>query len=590
MKQLRFLFSLTGATLAVALTLALRLPAQTPPEEPPAPEAPTAEAVDESSSDEVVAETPTEVAESEAAEEASAPTHSTYHPERVGIGSDILHQAGDVARVVVAIMADAIVDGDVDQETVAILGDLTVNGRVGGEAVNILGHMTINGEIEGDTVAVLTSVQLGPDAHVHGDFVSVGGAIQKAPGARIDGNVQEIPFLGDAQVNFDWLKAWVKHCLRWGRPLWFGENLGWVWVITGVMFVFYLFIALIAPRPVARCAQTMEKHPGFSLLTAALSLLLTPLLMIVLAVTGVGPLLLALFMFFVGIFGKTVFLTWLGRRFTSSPDQMAVPVAVLIGGFVTTVIYLVPFVGFAFQKFSGFLGSGIVIYTIIQSMQSDRGPKKGPEGEDGVVPPPASAPGSGATPFATEPAPAVSSATAPESTVSGATDSPPPMPPPPVPPPQTPPPPPRSAGPVPPPMHAASGAQMSTLPRAGFWPRLGATLLDVILIAIVLNVIQTRHLHLTDYFLAWAGLYHVAMWGLKGTTVGGIVFGLKVVRLDDRPMDWSIAIVRGLSSYISLFVIGLGFAWVAFDPERQSWHDKIAGTTIVRVPKGFSLI
>jgi hypothetical protein len=29
---------------------------------------------------------------------------------------------------------------------------------------------------------------------------------------------------------------------------------------------------------------------------------------------------------------------------------------------------------------------------------------------------------------------------------------------------------------------------------------------------------------------------------------------------------------------------------VAFDDEKQSWHDKIAGTTIVQVPKGASLL
>ena len=66
--------------------------------------------------------------------------------------------------------------------------------------------------------------------------------------------------------------------------------------------------------------------------------------------------------------------------------------------------------------------------------------------------------------------------------------------------------------------------------------------------------------------------------------------GLKVVRLDERELDWSTAIVRALGCFLSFVVVGLGFIWVAFDDEKQSWHDKIAGTTIVRVPKGVSLI
>ncbi len=93
-----------------------------------------------------------------------------------------------------------------------------------------------------------------------------------------------------------------------------------------------------------------------------------------------------------------------------------------------------------------------------------------------------------------------------------------------------------------------------------------------------------------DLFLLVMAAYCVVMWALKGTTVGGIICGLKVVRLDDRPLDWSVAFVRGLAAFLSLFVAGLGFIWVAFDSEAQSWHDKIAGTTIVRVPRGVSLI
>ena len=137
---------------------------------------------------------------------------------------------------------------------------------------------------------------------------------------------------------------------------------------------------------------------------------------------------------------------------------------------------------------------------------------------------------------------------------------------------------------VPPPL-ASTPVQFSTLPRAGFWIRLGASLLDLILIAIVLNFVN-----LTTAWPLLFGIYCVVLWALRGTTIGGIICGLKVVRLDDRRLDWPAAVVRSLGGYLSLAVLGLGFVWVAFDPERQSWHDKIAGTTIVRVPKGVTLV
>ncbi len=78
------------------------------------------------------------------------------------------------------------------------------------------------------------------------------------------------------------------------------------------------------------------------------------------------------------------------------------------------------------------------------------------------------------------------------------------------------------------------------------------------------------------------------MWKLRGATVGGIVFDMQVVRQDGREMDWVTAAVRALSCFLSLAVAGLGFIWIAFDSEKQGWHDKIAGTVVVRTRKRMS--
>ena len=75
------------------------------------------------------------------------------------------------------------------------------------------------------------------------------------------------------------------------------------------------------------------------------------------------------------------------------------------------------------------------------------------------------------------------------------------------------------------------------------------------------------------------------MWKLRGTTVGGIVFDLHVVRVDGRPLEWETAIVRALGCFLSLAVVFLGFIWIAFDDNHQAWHDKIAGTVVVRAKR-----
>ena len=135
-----------------------------------------------------------------------------------------------------------------------------------------------------------------------------------------------------------------------------------------------------------------------------------------------------------------------------------------------------------------------------------------------------------------------------------------------------PPPPPQS----PPPPAGSTGIAGASLPRAGFAIRMGALLLDAVLIGILLHQVHEG----ANLELLILAAYGAVMWKLKASTIRGIICGLKVVRLDGRPIDWPTAIVRALSCFLSLAVVGLGFLWIAIDSEKQSWHDKIAGTVV----------
>jgi uncharacterized RDD family membrane protein YckC/cytoskeletal protein CcmA (bactofilin family) len=502
-----------------------------------------------------------------------------YVREAVSIlGSVLVEKGGEIRQSAVAILGDTVIDGEIGGEAVSILGNMTVNGRVGGESVAVLGDTVINGEVSGEVVNVLGRVQLGPEAHLKGNLIVVGGSLDRAPGARVDGETQEMAFMGDNYYVLDGIKAWIRHCLLMGRPLAFGEHLGWAWGLALGALVCYFFIALLFPKAVVKCAETLETRPGLSIVAAILTLLLAPILAIVLSVTVVGPVLLGIFLFFASIFGKVVFFTWFGRRMMLPMGLKLPALAVLAGGVVTLFIYVIPVVGFLFQVMAGLIGLGVVIYTIILMVQADRvdRPKRAKSGP-APVPPISPAPGVAASvgtsgglsaEASTEAEDTDSTATAPSADLS----EPPPL---------------RTE---PQPSSTLAAIQYSTLPRAGFWIRLAATLLDIMLIGIVLGMMDNGFFQPTDYFPLMAATYFVAFWALKGTTIGGVVCGLKVVRLDDRPVDWSVALVRGLGGFLSLFVAGLGFIWVAFDDECQSWHDKISGTTIVRVPRGISLI
>jgi uncharacterized RDD family membrane protein YckC len=131
-----------------------------------------------------------------------------------------------------------------------------------------------------------------------------------------------------------------------------------------------------------------------------------------------------------------------------------------------------------------------------------------------------------------------------------------------------------------------SSAELASLPRVGFWPRLAAGLLDVVLVGIVSGFTVGGH----SFFLFLLAAYLVAMWTWRGTTLGGAVLGLKIVRTDGRPLDFQAALVRAIGCFVSLAPCGLGFFWASWSPDRQAWHDIIAGTVMVKMPKPIALI
>jgi uncharacterized RDD family membrane protein YckC len=128
-------------------------------------------------------------------------------------------------------------------------------------------------------------------------------------------------------------------------------------------------------------------------------------------------------------------------------------------------------------------------------------------------------------------------------------------------------------------------------PRAGFWPRMGAAFLDVILAGILTGIVPGQlFVGGPPMFFLVALAYFAGMWTWKGTTVGCIVLNLKVVRLDGQPLSFAVALVRALAAAFGAVVMFLGFFWILWDKEQQGWHDKIAGTVVIRLPRGAPLV
>ncbi|MCH8816889.1 MAG: RDD family protein [Chloroflexi bacterium] len=80
--------------------------------------------------------------------------------------------------------------------------------------------------------------------------------------------------------------------------------------------------------------------------------------------------------------------------------------------------------------------------------------------------------------------------------------------------------------------------------------------------------------------------YLILFTGLRGQTPGKMVAGIIVVDAEGHVPGVAVAIPREVvGRLIATAALGLGLAWISFDPKRQGWHDKIAGTYVVMKPK-----
>lgn len=135
---------------------------------------------------------------------------------------------------------------------------------------------------------------------------------------------------------------------------------------------------------------------------------------------------------------------------------------------------------------------------------------------------------------------------------------------------------------------------------AGFWVRVWAALLDMVLF-VLLTIPVLYAIHGRGYFqsevtargpvdflnmFVLPNVLLLVCWLLGAATPGKRAVGAKIVdaKTGERPRVSQFAL-RFLGLYVAALPLGLGLLWVAFDRRKQGWHDKLAGTVVVRAPK-----
>ena len=136
---------------------------------------------------------------------------------------------------------------------------------------------------------------------------------------------------------------------------------------------------------------------------------------------------------------------------------------------------------------------------------------------------------------------------------------------------------------------------------AGFWIRVGASLIDLVLLLMVTlpltlmiygsdtvwnseDIILGPADFLINYSLPFFAT--IIFWMYKSATPGKMVLHLKVL---DEATGGKLTIGQSIGRYFAyipaMLIFMLGIFWIAWDKKKQGWHDKLAKTVVVRNKK-----
>jgi uncharacterized RDD family membrane protein YckC len=84
-------------------------------------------------------------------------------------------------------------------------------------------------------------------------------------------------------------------------------------------------------------------------------------------------------------------------------------------------------------------------------------------------------------------------------------------------------------------------------------------------------------------FLLLAATYFTYLHGSSGQTLGKRLLRLQVFTTHGEPIGYLTAFFRFVAACFAVAFLGMGIFWIALDPNKQGWHDKISRTVVIRL-------
>lgn len=271
---------------------------------------------------------------------------------------DVAVEKGETVEEVSTAWGDVLVEGEVEEYVRTGLGDVEIEGPVGGDVQTGSGDVHINALVKGDVKVGSGNVYLGPEARIEGDVSCSGGRLESHPSAIVIGAERAglSPEFGGEDSGA------------------FTDTAGWA-LMTLVLAAVAVLTTVAVPRPLRAATRSLELSPGRSLVLGLGSLPAAIILSILLAITGVGLVLLFLLwpaylaLVFFGLFVTAYFL---GRKVVLATGRYRAgdALAAAVGAVLVAAAYQIPIFGGLVFAALALIGAGAAFLALL----SRRGP------------------------------------------------------------------------------------------------------------------------------------------------------------------------------------------------------------------------
>ena len=130
--------------------------------------------------------------------------------------------------------------------------------------------------------------------------------------------------------------------------------------------------------------------------------------------------------------------------------------------------------------------------------------------------------------------------------------------------------------------HASFGTLAQGLRPAGFWIRLGAVIIDAVLLTVAVLILRAVLSGDLSWLLFLVGFgYQTVMVAVYGATLGKRIVGIKVVRPDGAKVGFGRAFARSLGHIPSSLLLYAGYLMAAFRQDKRALHDLLCDTAVV---------